>query len=175
MSILMLGDGEVRSLLTMREAVEAVEEAFAEKNLGRVQSPMKTFLFYEKYNGDHRFMPAYLEKLNISGVKIVNTHPENRRRFKLPTVAGIIVLASARMAQFMNENVPGIVVPQATIDELAGVEKGQGLAKGIEIAARLIKAIKEENLCPGVHIMAVGREAIVPEIMEAAELISVSP
>ncbi|RLI28648.1 MAG: ornithine cyclodeaminase family protein, partial [Candidatus Hecatellales archaeon] len=93
MSILMLGDGEVRSLLTMREAVEAVEEAFAEKNLGRVQSPMKTFLFYEKYNGDHRFMPAYLEKLNVSGVKIVNTHPENRRRFKLPTVAGIIVLA----------------------------------------------------------------------------------
>jgi methylenetetrahydrofolate reductase (NADPH) len=95
-------------------------------------------------------------------------------QFNVKILAGIIVLASARMAQFMNENVPGIIIPQATIDEMAGVEKGQGLAKGIEIAARLIKAIKEENLCPGVHIMAVGREAIVPEIMEAAELISVS-
>jgi len=93
LAILILGDGEVQALLTMEEAIKAVEEVFAEKNLGRVQSPMKTFLFYERYNGDHRFMPAYIEKLNISGVKIVNTHPENRRKFGLPTVAGIIVLA----------------------------------------------------------------------------------
>ncbi|RLI15091.1 MAG: alanine dehydrogenase [Candidatus Hecatellales archaeon] len=94
MEILMLGDGEIRALLTMEETVKAVEEAFKEKNLGRVQSPLKSYLFYEKYDGDHRFMPAYLEKLNIAGVKMVNTHPENRRRHRLPTVAGIIVLAS---------------------------------------------------------------------------------
>ncbi|KYH39048.1 MAG: alanine dehydrogenase [Candidatus Hecatellales archaeon B24] len=90
----MLGDGEVRALLTMEETIKAVEEAFKEKNLGRVQSPLKSYLFYEKYNGDHRFMPAYIEKLNIAGVKIVNTHPENRRKYGLPTVAGIIVLAN---------------------------------------------------------------------------------
>lgn len=94
MEVLMLGDGEVRALLTMSEAIRAVEEAFKEKALSRTQSPLKTFLTYEKYNGDHRFMPAYLENLNISGIKIVNTHPENRSRYGLPTVAGIIVLAS---------------------------------------------------------------------------------
>jgi len=106
---------------------------------------------------------------------------ENLRRFmqyafqfNVKILAGIIVLASAGMARYMNKSVPGIIVSQAIIDELAGVEKGKGLQKGIEIAARSIKTIKEENMCHGVHIMAVGNEGIVPEILEAAELAVVS-
>ena len=91
-------------------------------------------------------------------------------QFNVKILAGIIVLASARMAQYMNANVPGIIISQAIIDELASVEKGKGLQKGIDIAARLIKTIKEENLCHGVHIMAVGNESIVPDIVEAAEV-----
>ena len=95
-------------------------------------------------------------------------------QFNVKILAGIIVLASARMARYMNDNVPGIIVSQDIIDELASVEKGKGLQKGIEIAARLIKTIKEEKLCHGVHIMAVGNEGIVPDILEAAELVGVS-
>jgi len=91
-------------------------------------------------------------------------------QFDVKILAGIIVMASARMAKYMNANVPGIIVPQSTIDELATAEKGKGLEKGIEMAARLIKTIKEEKLCHGVHIMAVGNERIVPDILEAAEL-----
>ncbi|NWF77403.1 MAG: methylenetetrahydrofolate reductase [Chloroflexi bacterium] len=94
-------------------------------------------------------------------------------QFPVKILAGIIVLASARMARYMNDSVPGIIVTQAIIDELANVEKGKGLQKGIEIAARLIKTIREENLCHGVHIMAVGNEKIVPDILEAAQLVSV--
>ncbi len=90
-------------------------------------------------------------------------------QFNVKILAGIIVLASARMARYMNENVPGIIVPQDVIDELAGVEKGKGLQKGIEIAARSMKTIREESLCHGVHIMAVGNERIVPDILEAAQ------
>jgi len=93
-------------------------------------------------------------------------------QFNVKILAGIIVLASARMARYMNDNVPGIIVSQAIIDELAGVEKGKGLQKGIEIAARFIKTIREENLCHGVHIMAVGNEGIVPDILEAAQPVS---
>jgi methylenetetrahydrofolate reductase (NADPH) len=91
-------------------------------------------------------------------------------QFDVRILAGIIVLYSARMARYMNNNVPGITVPQETLNELASAEKGKGLQTGIDIAVRTIKAIKEENLCHGVHIMAVGKESIVPEIMEAAEL-----
>ena len=92
-------------------------------------------------------------------------------QFKVIVLAGIIVLSSARMARYMNENVPGIIIAQSLIDELAGVEKGKGLLKGVEIATRFIRSIKEEKICHGVHIMAVGNEAIVPQIIEAAELL----
>jgi len=91
-------------------------------------------------------------------------------QFDIKILAGIIVLASARMAKYMNDNVPGIMVPQPIIDELASVEKGKGRQKGIEIAARLMKTIKEENLSHGIHIMAVGNESVVPDILEAAEV-----
>jgi methylenetetrahydrofolate reductase (NADPH) len=93
-------------------------------------------------------------------------------QFNVKILAGIIVLASARMARYMNDNVPGIIVSQAIIDELANVEKGKGLQKGMEIASRFIKTIREENLCHGVHIMAVGNEGIVPDILEAAQPVS---
>lgn len=92
-------------------------------------------------------------------------------QFNVKVLAGIIVLASARMAKYMNDNVPGIIIPQAIISELSGAEKGKGLQNGIEIAARLIREIKEEKLCHGVHIMAVGNEKIVPDILEAARLV----
>lgn len=91
-------------------------------------------------------------------------------QFNVKILAGIIVLASAGMAKYMTNNVPGIIVPKAIIDELATAEKGKGLEKGIQIAVRSIKTIKDEKLCHGVHIMAVGNEGVVPEIMEAAEL-----
>jgi len=94
-------------------------------------------------------------------------------QFNVRILTGIIVMASARMAKYMNENVPGIIVPDSVIDELATAEKGKGLQKGIEIAVRLIRAIKEEKLCDGVHIMAVGNESKVAEILEAADLINV--
>jgi len=91
-------------------------------------------------------------------------------QFDIKILTGIIVLASARMAKYMNDNVPGIMVPQPIIDELASVEKGKGRQKGIEIAARLMKTIREENLSHGIHIMAVGNESVVPDILEAAEV-----
>ena len=80
------------------------------------------------------------------------------------------------MAKFMNENVPGIEVPQQQIDRLAaaaeeGREQGvKGLpAKlGVEMAAELIAQLREENICPGVHIMAIGAEKNVPTILEKA-------
>jgi len=70
----------------------------------------------------------------------------------------------------MNNNVPGVVVPQNLIDELAGAPKGTATKKGIEIAGRMIRQIKDEKLCDGVHVMAIGKEEVVPDILSAAGL-----
>jgi methylenetetrahydrofolate reductase (NADPH) len=92
------------------------------------------------------------------------------RKFNTKILAGIVLLSSARMAKYMTENVPGIFVPQELIDELSGVPKEQVLAKGIEIAGRTIAALKKDAICDGVHIMAIGREEVVPDILAAAGL-----
>ena len=91
---------------------------------------------------------------------------------QVPIMAGIIPLKSAGMAKFMNQNVPGIAVPQDQIDALAAA-KAEGRKPGevgIEMAAELIREIKEKKLCPGVHIMAIGAEEKVPLILEKAEI-----
>jgi 5,10-methylenetetrahydrofolate reductase len=75
------------------------------------------------------------------------------------------------MARFMNKNIAGVFVPQNLIDEMASAPKGQAITKGIEIAGRMIKRIHEEQICDGVHIMAIGKEELVPDIMAAAGII----
>jgi methylenetetrahydrofolate reductase (NADPH) len=92
------------------------------------------------------------------------------RKFKTRILAGIVLLSSARMARYMTENVPGIFVPPELIDELSKAPKEQMLAKGIEIAGRTIAALKKDAICDGVHIMAIGKEEVVPDILAAAGL-----
>ena len=96
METLLLTDEEVNSLLSMGEVINAVERAFMEKSLGRAQMPSKVYLFYHKYSGDLRVMPSYLEKDDISAVKIVNSHSENRIKYNLPTVMAVVVLIDPR-------------------------------------------------------------------------------
>jgi len=94
---------------------------------------------------------------------------ERARQWPVKIMAGIVLLASASMARYMNKNVPGIFVPDRLIDELAGAEKGKALETGIRIAGRMIKQLRDEKLCDGVHIMAIGKEGRVPDILKAAE------
>ncbi|NTU41703.1 MAG: 5,10-methylenetetrahydrofolate reductase [Nitrospirales bacterium] len=93
------------------------------------------------------------------------------RRFPVKVMAGIVVLKSAGMANFINTQVPGIRVPQELIAELKEAGKEKALDTGLSIAARHIRQLKEENICDGVHIMAIGMEDKVPEIMERAGLL----
>jgi 5,10-methylenetetrahydrofolate reductase len=92
------------------------------------------------------------------------------RQFPVKILAGIILLTSAPMARFMNKNVAGVNVPQNLIDEMASAQKGKAIEKGIGIAGRMIKSIHGEKMCDGVHIMAIGKEELVPDIMAAGGL-----
>ena len=117
---LLLTDREVRGLLNMEEVMGAVELAFKEKGLGRAQMPAKLYLFYEKYGGDLRAMPSYLEALDISAVKIVNVHPDNRAKRGLPTVMATIILID-----------PGSGFPMAIMGGTAITDFRTGAAGGV--------------------------------------------
>ena len=87
-----------------------------------------------------------------------------------PLFAGIIPLKSARMAEWMNGNVPGIEVPDALVREVEAA--ADRTAAAIGAAARTIAEIRP--LCAGVHVMAIGWEAHIPRLLEEAGIEPVS-
>ncbi len=81
-----------------------------------------------------------------------------------PVLAGIFLLKSAKNAKFINKYVPGVDIPEAIIDRLAKAEKP--LEEGVKIAAEQVKLA--QDICQGVHLMAVKREDLIPEILNQA-------
>jgi 5,10-methylenetetrahydrofolate reductase len=80
--------------------------------------------------------------------------------------AGIVLLKSAAMARFMNKNVAGVFVPDSIISEMETAK--DKTAASIEITARLIRELK--GLCGGIHLMPIGQDKLVPQILDEAGL-----
>jgi len=92
---------------------------------------------------------------------------EKAKQFGKPVQLGVIIPKSAGMAKFMNNNVAGVHVPQWMIDELAAdKEKAKAGITGVELAAKVIRECRP--YCQGLHIMALGWEAKVPEVLKLA-------
>ena len=94
------------------------------------------------------------------------TFMDTARGFGVPVLAGMIVLKSARMARFLNDNLPGVSVPASVIEEMEGAQ--DRAAAGINITSRLIREVRD--MCDGTHIMAIGGESRIPAILEGADL-----
>ena len=92
---------------------------------------------------------------------------EQAKQFGKPVQLGVIIPKNVGMCKFMNANVAGIHVPDEMLDELrADKEKTKAGITGLEIAARIIRECRPD--CQGVHIMALGWEAKVPELLKLA-------
>lgn len=89
---LILTSRQVSRLIDMPQVLKAVEAAFRSYGKRKVQMPAKIYLHLDKYGGDFRAMPAYIEGAEVAGLKWVNVHPQNRR-FGLPAVMALIVLS----------------------------------------------------------------------------------
>ncbi len=87
-----------------------------------------------------------------------------------PILAGIFLLKSAKNAQFINRCVPGVNIPQTTIDRLANAK--DPLQEGIAIAAEQVKLAQQ--VCQGIHMMAVKREDLIAQILDKAEIAPLS-
>jgi len=83
-----------------------------------------------------------------------------------PILAGIFLLKSAKNAHFINRNVPGVEIPQEIIHRLESAK--DPLEEGINIAAEQV--ILAKQICQGVHMMAVKKEELIPEILTRAQI-----
>ncbi|MFN3383784.1 MAG: alanine dehydrogenase [Archaeoglobaceae archaeon] len=88
METLILTRKEIESLVTMEEAIKAVEEAFRLYAISKALMPPKVYLTLEE--GDFRAMPSAL--MGYAGVKWVNSHPKNPEK-GFPTVMAVYVLS----------------------------------------------------------------------------------
>ena len=94
---------------------------------------------------------------------------EKAKEFGKPVQVGIIIPKSVGMCKFMNNNVAGVHIPDALLDELrADKEKTKAGITGVEIAARIIRECRP--YCQGVHIMTLGWEAKIPDLLAQAGL-----
>jgi methylenetetrahydrofolate reductase (NADPH) len=120
---------------------------------------------------------AKLEKKVAAGARFIQTQAvysadsfgkfmKRIEKLKVPVLAGVIPLKSPAMAKYMNRSVSGVMVPDELIQKMTDAE--DKAATGIQLCADLIKQLKP--LCQGVHIMAIGWEKKVPDIIQAAGL-----
>jgi homocysteine S-methyltransferase len=96
--------------------------------------------------------------------KFLNLYEDKYGQLEIPLLVGILPLYGARHAAFLHNEVPGIVIPEATRERIeAAGEKAP--AEGVKIAAELIEQIKTWG--QGVYIMpAFGRYDLAAEIIE---------
>ena len=81
--------------------------------------------------------------------------------FDVKVIAGILVLKSARMAEFINRAIPGLKVPETIVERMKSA--ANPAAEGVRIASEM--AVHCRAICAGVHIMAMGRDEIVPQVV----------
>jgi methylenetetrahydrofolate reductase (NADPH) len=81
-----------------------------------------------------------------------------------PILAGIFLLKSGKNARFINKFLPGVEIPAHIIDRLDKAENP--LEEGIKICAEQVRDARQ--LCQGVHLMAIRKEELIPEILDQA-------
>jgi len=115
-----------------------------------------------------------LTKKAVAGARFFQTQavfdPQRLRMFcatveplGVKVIAGIIVLRSAKMAEYINRNIPGLKIPPAIVERLAN--SPEPAAEGVRIAMEL--AAECRGICHGIHLMAMGRDEVVPAIVAA--------
>jgi len=89
---------------------------------------------------------------------------------KVFILVGITPLKSLKVAQYMHNDVPGVVIPKKIMQrmEAAGDKADE---EGVQIVLEIIEAIKPKQGIHGIHLMAVGWEEIVPRIVTEAGLL----
>jgi methylenetetrahydrofolate reductase (NADPH) len=86
-------------------------------------------------------------------------------------LGGITPMKSARMAEYMRDQVAGMDIPEALIQRMKGVPAKEQKKEGLKISVETIQALREMEGVHGVHIMAIEWEEAVPQIVEEAGLL----
>jgi methylenetetrahydrofolate reductase (NADPH) len=85
---------------------------------------------------------------------------------KLSLIIGIVPLRSAKSARWIKHKLFGATIPDAIVERME--RAADPAAEGRRICLDLVAELAEMPHVAGVHIMAPGNDAVVPEIIAAA-------
>jgi len=87
------------------------------------------------------------------------------RKFEAKVIIGVRLLTWEEIVGYRDGSLPGVLVPASLIDPLRQAGESEGPKRALELTANLIKEIKAQNLGDGIHLMAMGQEHLIPEIL----------
>ncbi len=87
---LILTRDDVIQVLTMKDCMNVVEQAFIELVNGTADLPLRTTI--KSPDGLSLYMPAYLQNMKALACKVVTVYKDNPSRFNLPTTLGKVLL-----------------------------------------------------------------------------------
>lgn len=90
--MLILTKQHIEQVFTMKDAIEADKEALRLYTEGKCEVPLRVNIDIPKQQGQSLFMPAYVEGLDATGVKIVSVFPNNIKQGKPSVPAQMILL-----------------------------------------------------------------------------------
>lgn len=121
---------------------------------GKMKAERGASFFQTQAIYDPEILKSYLTKLREAGVDV-------------PVLVGVLPLKSPGMARFMNENIAGAFVPERVIEDLE--KAGDLVEESLNVCARVIR--ETCDCSQGVHLMPMGWEEHVPELMEKSGLL----
>jgi ornithine cyclodeaminase len=93
MNMLILSKDDIKKVFSMKEAIEAVKQAFSIYSQGKSVVPLRININVPKYQGQTLYMPSYVDELDSGGVKIVSVFPGNIEK-GMTSVQAAMVLVS---------------------------------------------------------------------------------
>ena len=125
-------------------------------------------LLHKKFEAKVKAGAEFFQTQAIFSGKAVQAFTDQVRPYSRKILAGVLVLRSVKMAEYVNARVAGIEVPDELLQELRNAGEAHAPEAGIEIAVRTIRAVRP--FCDGVHIMAGRLANRLHEIIRKAEL-----
>ncbi|MDA0737740.1 MAG: methylenetetrahydrofolate reductase [Nitrospirae bacterium] len=125
-------------------------------------------IMHQKLSAKIEAGAQFFQTQAVYDVKSFQAFMSEMRRYSGKVLAGVLVLRSAKMAEYMNANIPGIDVPEELIAALKNAGEAHQVDIGVDIAVQIIKAVRP--YCDGVHLMPGRLGDRVPEIIRKAGL-----
>ncbi|MBN2427198.1 MAG: methylenetetrahydrofolate reductase [Deltaproteobacteria bacterium] len=119
-------------------------------------------LMFQKYQKKVSSGTRFFQTQAVFNLKKLENFMTAARPLGVPVIAGVLLLKSAGMCHFLNRNIPGVTVPEHLIERLEKASRPR--EEGVAIARETVNAIR--GLCSGVHLMTLGQEKRIPDILE---------